>query len=318
MDKTEPTSEDLFVSALRRMRRRATAAASGAAIVGTMGIGTSFLGACTTGDELPVASIEQESWSQDQGQRNTSMVSYLGGYWVECRAPNTRFGCGSYDVFVKVRVRPVQNVALEWKRVGLTYRTPYDTYDRTAIGYYFSTYGNGDEEWHVPVRVSSSWSTLVFDAWYQDGGGHTFIDDNQGEFHVVNTGGPTAIVRAEPWLSTATVSAAGVQGRISVQVTDLDYDKELVILATTDDWETVQEFTMGSAGDKNRLYFQEEFPWGGFERWQIDLDLPGAGVERFRYAVGYRHGVKNGALPYEFWDNNYGQNYVVEPVVVVE
>jgi hypothetical protein len=275
-------------------------------------VGSTILGGCTVGDELPVDALQRDSWSQDQGQRNTRMVSYLGSGWSECRNPNTRFGCGSYEVFVKVRVRPVANVDLDWKRVGITYRLPYDTNDRTAVGHYATTYANGDEEWHVPVTVTSSWSTLIFDAWYQDGAGHTFVDDNQGEFHVYTTGSAQAIVRNEPWLGTVAVSDAGVQGRISAQVTDLDYDKELVLLATTDDWATVQEFGMGAPGEPNKLYWTEDFPWSGAERWQIDLDLPAAQVQRFQYAIGYRHGVKNGAIRYEFWDNNYGSNYVVE------
>jgi hypothetical protein len=305
-------SDDLFARALRRMGQKVTSAACGAAMVGSMGVGSTLLGACTAGDELPVDALSRDSWSQDQAQRNTRMVSYLGQAWSECRNPNTRFGCGSYEVFVKVRVQPVQNVDLDWKRVGITYRLPYDTSDRTAVGHYASTYANGDEEWHVPVTVTSSWATLIFDAWYQDGGGHTYVDDNQGEFHVVTTGPAQSIVRAEPWLGTVTVSDAGVQGRISVQVTDLDYDKELMVLATTDDWATVQELTMGSPGEPNKLYWTMDFPWSGAERWQIDLDLPGAQVQRFQYAIGYRHGVKNGAIRYEFWDNNYGANYVVE------
>jgi hypothetical protein len=305
-------SDDLFARALRRVGRHVGTAASGAALVGSLGTGGTFLGACSVGDELPVDSIQEDSWSQDQGQRNTQMVSYLGNAWSECRSPNTRFGCGSYEVFVKVRVRPVAGVDLNWKRVGLTYRQPFDTYDHTAVGHYAATYANGDEEWHVPVTVTSSWATLVFDAWYQDGAGHTFVDDNQGEFHVVTTGPGQSIVRNEPWLDTVTVSDAGVRGRISVQAVDLDYDKELVLLATTDDWATVQELGMGAPGEPNKLYWTEDFAWSGSERWQIDLDLPGAGVERFRYAIGYRHGVKNGAVRYEFWDNNYGYNYLVE------
>ena len=67
-----------------------------------------------------------------------------------------------------------------------------------------------------------------------------------------------------------------------------------------------------AAGQANRWYWVEDFPWSaGRERWQIDVDLPG-GAARFEYAVVYRHGVVNGARTYEFWDNNFGANYAVD------
>ncbi len=85
--------------------------------------------------------------------------------------------------------------------------------------------------------------------------------------------------------------------------------------ATTDGWDTVIQLGMGQAGDVNRWYWAEDYPWSGRERWQLDLDLPQGG-EAFEYAVVYRHGVVNGARTYEFWDNNFGANYVVPRVVV--
>ena len=143
-----------------------------------------------------LAALSEESWSTDEGQRNTAMVSYLGGYWSTCKFPNTRFGCGSYEVFVKVRVKPVAGVDLNWKKVGISYRAPWETYERTAVGSYFTTHANGDEEWHVPVSQSLSPAPFVFDVWYQDGGGHTYVDDNQGELHVINAGQPTSVIRS--------------------------------------------------------------------------------------------------------------------------
>jgi hypothetical protein len=307
--KTSSVTDSLFEIALMRLRRRATATVSGVALVS--GAAQLPLLACAPGAEEDLAAAQKESWSQDQGQRNTQMVSFLGQTWTQCKLPNTRFGCGSYDVFIKLRVKPVVGADLNWKRVGVTYRSPYEAYDKTAVGYYFTTYANGDEEWHVPVNVPSSSTVLIFDAWYQDGNHHTFFDDNAGEFHIANAGTSFNVLRVEPWLNTVQVTSAGVQGKISVQLADLDFDKEVVLLATTDDWATVLEFGIGAAGEKNRFSWVEDFPWSGFERWHIDLDLPGD-VQTFQYAVGYRHGVRNGATRYEFWDNAYGANYRVE------
>ncbi len=303
--------DQLFDTALSRLRRRAAATggafAGAAALVGVAQL--PLLAGCAS--EPQAGEAQEESWSQDQGQRNTQMVSYQNAYWTECRQPNTRFGCGSYEIFLKVRVRPVHGVDLQWKKVGATYRVPFDLHDRTAVGSYHATLPGGDEEWHVPLSVSSSQSTVLFDLWYQDGAYHTWVDDNQGEFHVVNTGAASNVLRAEPWLSTVAVTPSGVKGKLSVQIADLDYDKQLVLVGTTDGWRTRIDLGMGNRGDKNRLSWVEDLPWSGFERWDIELDLPGD-FQRFEYAIGYHHGVVNGATRYSFWDNNWGQNYIVD------
>ena len=118
----------------------------------------------------------------------------------------------------------------------------------------------------------------------------------QGERHVVNTGYAYSVLRVEPWNSTLVVDDSGVHGRLTLQVADLDYDKDIVLVGTTDDWETIVEMPIGNAGDRNRWVWVEKFPWSAWERWQLDVDLPGTGVERFQYAVVYRHGVVNGPV----------------------
>lgn len=304
-----PAAAALFASAFERLRARG-ASLGGAAIAGTVLLQLPAQLACVDAPEL--ATGEQHDWAQYEGQRNTSMVAYTGAWWSVCTQPNTRFGCGSYEVLVKLRVRPVVGASLDWKRVGVVYRTPDDTTERTALGRYASTQGDGYEEWHVAMTVPSSQRTVLFDAWYQDGAGHTYVDDNQGELHVVNDGPAYNVVRVEPWLNTVTVDPTGVRGQISIQVADLDYDKQVALIATKDGWHTVTELGMGAAGQANRWYWVEDFPWSaGRERWQIDVDLPG-GAARFEYAVVYRHGVVNGARTYEFWDNNFGANYAVD------
>ncbi len=305
----------LVQSALRRLRQ-GTVSVSGAALAGGALLHLPMTAACVEDPEL--SATEQADWAQFEGQRNTAMVSYTGGYWKECRQPNTRFGCGSVDYFIKVRVKPVAGVDLAWKRVGVVYKTPSDTSERTAVGYYFTTWGNGDEEWHVPINVPTWQPTVLFDTWYQTGGGETFYDDNGGELHVINDGPAYNVVRVEPWTSTVTVGDDGVRGTLSLQLTDLDYDKQIELWGTTDGWQTMHKLTIGSQGDVNKWYWVEDYPWSaGRERWQIDLDLPGS-ADTFEYAVVYRHGVVGGARPYEFWDNNGGSNYRVERSVVVE
>jgi hypothetical protein len=243
------------------------------------------------------------------------MVAFTGEWSTSCAGQNTRFGCGSIAVHLNVRVAPRASANLEWKRVGVVYHAPDDSTEHTAIGNYSRTLAGGDEEWQVTVIVPSQLTIVVFDAWYQDGTGQTWVDDNQGELHVVNAGPAYNVVRAEPWLNTLALGETSVTGSISVQLADLDFDKQLELVATKDGWATTLRLGTGVTGDKNKFYWVEDFPFApGRERWQIDLDLPG-GTDHFEYAVVYRHGIVNGAKTYEFWDNNNGSNYHLERAV---
>jgi len=298
---------NLFDAALARLRR-GVSVAGGAALTGSVILTLPTQLGCV--DVPTTDAIEANDWAQYEGHRNTNMVAYNGDWWARCTS-NTRFGCGATAITLKLRVRPIANVDINWKKVGIVYHTPDDPTERTAVGSYFATYGDGTEEWQVTATIGAT-SVMLFDAWYQDGAGATWVDDNQGELHVINPGPGYQVVRVEPWLNTATVGADGVHGTISIQAADLDFDKVIELVGTTDGWQTVQHFGMGAAGDKNRTYWKEDLSYGNRERWQIDLDLPGAAT-RFEYAVMYRHGVVNGARTSEFWDNNYGQNYAIVP-----
>lgn len=309
--------EAVFYRALRRVCDNATAVLKGPALAGAMALsGPSLLG-CTMDAPFPAVSQgEDYAWMHEEGQRNTEMVSYLGGFWSECRNQNPRFGCSTYDIFVKLRVRPVSGADLYWKRVGIEYRNPSSGAEKTAIGYYFATYENGDEEWHVPVNVPSWEDLFTFSAWYQDGAMGTYYDDNNGEYHVVDNDDVNQVIRTEPWYDTVEVGDTGVRGIISAQLADLDFDKQVVLVATVDGWANVLELGMGAPGDKNRFYWVEDV-LGGRERWAIELDIPGD-FQELEYAILYRHGVVNGATSYDFWANNNGHNYKVQRTPLVD
>ena len=304
-------SNELFEAALARLRR-GIPLLGGAALTGSVVLMLPAQLGCV---EPGTGTVEAADWAQFEGVRNTAMVSYTGHWWSECSA-NTRFGCGSTTLHLALRVKPVANADVAWKRVGVVYHTAEDTTERTAVGGYYTTYGDGTEEWQVTFTTNGA-QTILFDAWYQDGAGTTWVDDNQGELHAVNSGPGYNVIRVEPWLNTATVGGDGVHGQLSVQLEDLDYDKIIELVATTDGWQTVQRFGIGAPGDKNKWYWTEDFPYGGRERWKIDLDLPGA-TTRFDYAVGYHHGVVNGARTYDFWDNNGGANYNVAAAAMAQ
>lgn len=302
-----------MTGALRRMRRQAGGLLMSApALAGAVALGGPQLGC----DATPaIGEDEAADWAQYEGQRNTDMVSYLGTFWSECKQPNTRFGCGSVELVLKVRVRPVQGASIDWKRVGVVSRSPFDGVERTASGRYFTTWSSGDEEWHVPVTVPTWQRTILFDVWYQDGAGHTWFDDNSGELHVANDGPDYNVMRVESWKNTLALDESGLKGSVSLQLIDLDYDKEIMLVGTTDGWQTVIELGMGAPNSVNRWYWAEDYAWSASERWQIDIDIPGD-FQRFEYAVVYRHGVTGGARTYSFWDNNFNQNYVLDRTVV--
>lgn len=302
------STSSLFDLALSRLRASRTL---GGALTSTVLLTLPTVTACL--DQSPhLSTAESFEWAQYEGTRDTRMVRYSGQYWTDCAAPNTRFGCGATAIHLKLRVQPVANADLAWKRVGVVYHLVGDQTDYTALGSYVATLGDGSEEWHVTAVVPQWQTVMVFDAWYQDGLGHTWIDDNQGELHVVNAGPAYQLVRVEPWLNTVALDGNGVSGRISAQLADLDYEKNIELVASRDGWQTVLRFGLGASGDKNAWYWAEDLG-SARERWQIDLDLPGA-VDHFEYAVHYRHGVVNNATPYDFWDNNFERNYALDRV----
>ncbi|MBK8253777.1 MAG: hypothetical protein IPK82_14055 [Polyangiaceae bacterium] len=249
----------------------------------------------------------QTDWAQQQGQRNTTMVSYYKENWWSYTDCGSRFGCQGIDLFLKIRVKPVAGANLDQKKIGVVYRKPGTSALTTVTGNYFTTWGNGDEEWHVKVSVRS-WENIVsFNAWYQDGLGNTYFDDNNTELHAVAIGGSYPAITHMWNYTNVAVTASGVQGDISVRLADIDYDKQVAMVYTTDDWQTVQWMNMGNAA--NQWHWVED-NGDDYERWAVSVNIPG-NFTKFQYAVVYRHGVQNGAALYEFWDNNGGTNWVV-------
>lgn len=257
--------------------------------------------------EDPIIGNGQTDWAQQQGQRNTAMVGYYGQSWFNYTDCGSRGGCQGIDLFIKVRVKPVAGANLDQKHVGVVYRKPGSSQLTTADGYYFTTWGNGDEEWHVKIHLRSSENIVSFNAWYQDGVGNTFFDDNGGELHAIAIGGSYAAIQHMWEHTSVTVTDQGVQGKIAVRIADLDWDKEVAMVWTTDDWATVSWSNMGSG--QNQWHWAADYG-NDYERWEIDMNIPGD-FQHFKYAIVYKHGIVNGATVYEFWDSNGGSNWVV-------
>lgn len=323
---TSRTFSKTFDEALAQLKRVTGIAVRTGALAGVLalGPGVGFLG-CATGEEPlePTDPLLDElgaadGWLDSEAIRDATMVSYLDSSWSEYYDCNNRGGCMGVAVFLKLRVQPVAGANLDAKRVGVVY-TPPGGSPQTAVGTYFTTYDNGDEEWHVRVdRRGYDTGVFRFDCWYQDGLGHTFVDDNNGEGHVNSYRGTYSVIyHYQSWDQPVSVTADGIQGRMDLNIADLDYDKDLRMVWTTDNWATTNVFRIGNAGQTNVLYWVQD-TYNGYEQWRIDLDIDQS-ITEFQYAFVYRHGGAN--CPdtewapgcYEFWDNNGGHNYTLRP-----
>lgn len=317
-----PTLTGALERAALRLRDRAT----WLLLRGGVALGTSTAlvgGGCA---ELPpdVLEVSDEtllsssvlSWAQERGTRSRDMVRFEGHTWRELSDCGFRGGCSTVTVFVQLFVRNVPGVSLDDKRIGLAVRQQGRSEPYNALGYYVRGASDGWEEWHVPVRMRAWEGTaFAFDAWYEDGvwehgGKRVWYDDNAGDLYPVTQYAGAAVQQL--WSADGVVVGPnGVRGSIDLRVANLDFDKEIAIVWTTDGWATTNLFGMGE-GELNAWYYVEALDsTSDYERWRIDLDVPGA-ADHFEYAIVYRHGLGDGAREYEFWDNNYYRNYRVE------
>lgn len=271
--------------------------------------------------ESTLLSSDVRSWAQTRGTRSRDMVRFEGHSWREVSDCGFRGGCSTVTVFVQLFVRNVPGVNLDDKSVGLVVRQAGRSDPFNALGSYIRNAEDGWEEWHVPVRMRSWEGTAFsFDAWYEDGvwenvGGwrkRVWVDDNVGELYPVTQYAGAAVqqlYRPDGIL----VDGGLVTGVIDLRVANFDFDKELELVWTTDDWATTHVFGMGG-GETNAWHYVEPICCGepsDYERWRIELDIAGAS-DHFEYAIVYRHGLGDGARPYEFWDNAGYRNYRVE------
>jgi hypothetical protein len=309
--------------AVAELGRRGMVAIKHGAFMGTLSIGGIAMATNLAGSLLaPAIALATVNvgtdWAQDEGVRDESKVQFYDETWSHVETTGqTCSGRGCYGgtttttVFVKLRVQPQWGADLDAKRVGVAYRDVNGA-QGTATGYYFTTHGDGYEEWHVPVQLTGFHHYIAFNAWYQGGtGGPTWYDDNQGELHLATVNDATHyMVRQSSLDSDVMIDDTGIHGTIFIDVADIDYDKDIRLVYTTDNWATTQELTIG-AGAFNAWHWVSDTPFGNSERWALELELLGS-FDHIEYAIVYRHGVVNGADVYEYWDNNYGQNYWVQ------
>lgn len=300
-------AESLESTLCRLNERQRSLLATGGTLASVLG----FTGPALTGcDPAPVdeaATRAQEviangqtDWAQRMGLRERNMVRYYSEFWREFSGSG-RYGYSGVTVFVKLRVQPVVGADLSYKKVGVVYREVGNPNPVTVNGYYFGRMSDGSEEWHVPITSRLRQGAFSFNAWYEDGKYGRWYDDNNGELYAISWNGEPGdfvTVRPDYAASMAKFTATGVKGQLAFSVIDLDYDKDLRFEWSTDDWKTKKIFGMGSAGDKNKLRWDSN-QGTDFDRWLIDLDIPGS-FPSFRYRLVYKHGVVSGADSVEF------------------
>lgn len=136
------------------------------------------------------------SWVHREGERSRPMVNFdlssaFGSSKIFEPPEEYQNSLWAHSALWKVTVKWVSGANLDCKRVGIIRRTSLSR-DETVLAAYHRTRNDGIEEWQANELWQTTGSAsgslvtrcLVL-AWYQDGLGHTFYDDNDGKGYVV-------------------------------------------------------------------------------------------------------------------------------------
>lgn len=116
-------------------------------------------------------------------------------------------------------------------------------------------------------------------------------------------------VSADTYHSTFTASTTNNILRIYTDVRNIAYTKEISLVYTTNNWQTVNYAnfnfanTYGFGGSNYSLNPTSK----NFEKWTVMVSLPTAATT-VKYAIRYK---VNGT---EYWDNNFGKNYLIRRI----
>lgn len=306
------TLEESLGQALLRSPSARTAVAAGGTLAGLLGLAGCDPAAPeaarpedTAATRQTIIAYGQKDWAQNLGTRDTARVRYYDEFWRDYSDCSGRYGCMSVTVFVKLLVRPEWGADLSKKKVGAVFREVGKNDPITTTGTYFATRPDGTEEWHVPIKSTRHEGAFTFTAWYEDGKGGRFYDDNNGELYALawnDAWKDYSTLRQDYPETTASHLTAGMNpgafGTLAFIVEALDYDKDVSLQYSTDNWATSVTLPMGTLGDKNKVFWNKNLG-ADYEQWKVELEVPGTFTD-FQFKLVYRHGVVAGARTSEF------------------
>lgn len=210
----------------------------------------------------------------------------------------------------------VANLALD-KNVSVFHEKVDGNWEEIPLNYSFSI-DNQQEIWTGEYQYFGYTGEQIYDNEFvvkYDVNGTTYWDNNNGNNYVIEER-EIGYLFADSSLSISVDSAylfpyfgGGNQLNVIVDVKNVAPAKEVEVVYTTDGWQTKQYLALNFtkywySGYQYALVSPNPF---NIERWTGSLVLDDT-VDNVEYAVVYR---VNGQ---EYWDNNYGNNYIAESV----
>ncbi|SEL22135.1 Carbohydrate/starch-binding module (family 21) [Aquimarina amphilecti] len=221
-----------------------------------------------------------------------------------------------YESYVRKFTVKVANLAYD-KTVSIYHQKIDGNWDQIPLAYNQSVDNGQNEIWFGEYSLSGYGVNQVYaDAFVvrYDVNGTTYWDNNNGsDYKMSRTEGfffadSNINVSVDTDFVGLSYSAYDDQNRfnITVDVRNLDPNKEVGVVYSSDGWKTQKYLPLiyrqfWSNGPFYTIQSPNNF---GIERWQ-GYTLLSASDDQLEYAIVYRVNGK------EYWDNNYGENYMV-------
>lgn len=183
-------------------------------------------------------------------------------------------------------------VTIHYSADGVTWKDAQAEYFKATQGNY-EAWKFRTDSFSIGLRGSA---TIQFAIKYEVNG-QTYWDNNNGANYRVKAGygvstqydfGSTAVAF---WYRSNVIDN---NVNIYAELKSLDYDKDVRVRYSTDNWKTYQE-VQGT--------FNYSFPDSDIESWVISVPA----TQAFEFAISY---TVNGIT---YWDNNFGNNYTFDP-----
>ncbi|GIO84655.1 glycogen-binding regulatory subunit of S/T protein phosphatase I [Paenibacillus faecis] len=191
------------------------------------------------------------------------------------------------------------------KNVTVHYTTDDKTWYDTSASYVGPTDGS-HEKWRFSISTNGSTTehaelkdlrSIKFAIKYEVNN-QTYWDNNGSAnyYNEVNRNYPLrSVILGAPNVLNANSTLSNGEFSGNIYVKNLNPDKKVKILYTTDDWATTREAYAVYTGSLNNF--------NSVENWNYSINVPGA--THVKYAISYTTAGQT------YWDNNYGHNYEV-------